>query len=101
MNKLERDGGDFARGYDTAVLAINEAIFERSRTGRRAAIQVSLFDVLAEPMSVPLLRCCSTTTPAPVRNPSASPTRRSRLRRLQDPGRGNPRNLPCRTTASG
>lgn len=46
---------DYATGL-SAVLAINEALVERSRTGRGAAIKVSLFDVLAELMSVPLLQ---------------------------------------------
>ena len=46
---------DYATGL-SAVLAINEALVERARTGRGAAIKVSLFDVLAELMSVPLLQ---------------------------------------------
>ncbi len=46
---------DYATGV-SAALAINEALLERERTGVGAAIKVSLFDVLAELMSVPLLQ---------------------------------------------
>ena len=40
----------------TAALAINEAIVARSRTGEGRAIKLSLFDVIADWMSVPLLQ---------------------------------------------
>ena len=46
---------DYATGL-SAVLGINEALVERSRTGRGRAVKVSLFDVLAELMAVPLLQ---------------------------------------------
>ncbi len=46
---------DYATGL-SAVLAINEALVQRERTGRGAGVKVSLFDVLAELMSVPLLQ---------------------------------------------
>ena len=40
----------------TAALAINEAIVARARTGEGRAIKLSLFDVIADWMSVPLLQ---------------------------------------------
>ena len=46
---------DIATGV-SAALAINEAIIGRGSTGRGAAIRLSLFDVMAEWMSVPLLQ---------------------------------------------
>ena len=46
---------DYATGL-SAVLAINEALAQRTRSGRGSAVKVSLFDVLAELMSVPLLQ---------------------------------------------
>ena len=46
---------DYATGL-SAVLGINEALVKRGRTGRGSAVKVSLFDVLAELMAVPLLQ---------------------------------------------
>ena len=46
---------DIATGV-SAALAINEAIIGRWSTGRGTAIRLSLFDVMAEWMSVPLLQ---------------------------------------------
>ena len=46
---------DIATGV-SAALAINEAIIGRGSTGRGSAIRLSLFDVMAEWMSVPLLQ---------------------------------------------
>ena len=46
---------DIATGV-SAALAINEAIIGRGSTGRGTAIRLSLFDVMAEWMSVPLLQ---------------------------------------------
>ena len=40
----------------TAALAINEAIVARARTGEGRAIKLSLFDVIADWMTVPLLQ---------------------------------------------
>ncbi|MYD42301.1 MAG: CoA transferase [Gammaproteobacteria bacterium] len=40
----------------SAALAINEALFARRRTGEGRAIKLSLFDVIADWMSVPLLQ---------------------------------------------
>ena len=40
----------------TAALAINEALIARARTGEGRAIKLSLFDVIADWMSVPLLQ---------------------------------------------
>lgn len=40
----------------TAALAINEALVARQRTGEGRAIKLSLFDVIADWMSVPLLQ---------------------------------------------
>ena len=45
---------DIATGV-TAALAITEALFERARTGRGKGIKLSLFDVMADWMAVPLL----------------------------------------------
>ena len=45
---------DYATGI-SAALGINEALASRARTGVGKAVRVSLFDVLAELMSVPLL----------------------------------------------
>ena len=39
----------------SAALAINEALMLRSKTGKGSAIRLSLFDVMAEMMAVPLL----------------------------------------------
>ena len=46
---------DYATGM-SAALAINEALLARARSGAGAAIKLSLFDVLAELMTVPLLQ---------------------------------------------
>ena len=46
---------DYATGL-SAVLGINEALVKRANTGVGSAVKVSLFDVLAELMSVPLLQ---------------------------------------------
>ena len=46
---------DYATGI-SAALAINEALLQRERSGRGSAVKVSLFDVMAELMSVPLLQ---------------------------------------------
>ena len=46
---------DYATGV-AAALGVNEALVERARTGQGSAVRVSLFDVLAELMSVPLLQ---------------------------------------------
>ena len=46
---------DYATG-NAAALGINEALLRRERTGRGGAVKVSLFDVMAELMSVPLLQ---------------------------------------------
>ena len=46
---------DYATGL-SAVLGINEALVKRARTGIASAVKVSLFDVLAELMAVPLLQ---------------------------------------------
>ena len=46
---------DYATGL-SAALAINEALALRERTGRGSAAKVSLFDVTAELMTVPLLQ---------------------------------------------
>ncbi len=46
---------DYATGL-SAALAINEALVRRERTGIGTAVKVSLFDVLAELMAVPLLQ---------------------------------------------
>ena len=46
---------DYATGL-SAALGINEALARRERTGRGSAVKVSLFDVMAELMSVPLLQ---------------------------------------------
>ena len=46
---------DYATGL-SAVLGINEALVKRAKTGVGSAVKVSLFDVLAELMSVPLLQ---------------------------------------------
>ena len=46
---------DIATGV-SAALAINEAIIGRGSTGRGTAIRLSLFDVMAEWMGVPLLQ---------------------------------------------
>ena len=46
---------DIATGV-SAALAINEAIIGRGSTGRGSAIRLSLFDVMAEWMSVPMLQ---------------------------------------------
>ncbi|MYE84513.1 MAG: CoA transferase [Gammaproteobacteria bacterium] len=45
---------DVATGV-SAALAITEALFERARTGRGKAVKLSLFDVIADWMAVPLL----------------------------------------------
>ena len=45
---------DIATGV-SAALAITEALFERARTGRGKAVKLSLFDVIADWMAVPLL----------------------------------------------
>ena len=71
---------DYATGL-SAVLAINEALVERTRTGRGSAIKC--LSSMSLQSSCPC-RCCSTTTPVPDRTVSASPTRRSPLRRLRD-----------------
>lgn len=46
---------DYATGV-AAALGVNEALVRRARTGRGSAVRVSLFDVLAELMAVPLLQ---------------------------------------------
>lgn len=46
---------DYATGI-AAALGVNEALVERARTGKGSAVRVSLFDVLAELMAVPLLQ---------------------------------------------
>ena len=46
---------DYATGL-SAALAIDEALALRERTGRGSAAKVSLFDVMAELMTVPLLQ---------------------------------------------
>lgn len=46
---------DYATGI-AAALGVNEALVRRTRTGRGSAVRVSLFDVLAELMAVPLLQ---------------------------------------------
>ena len=46
---------DYATGM-SAALAINEALLARERSGIGSAVKVSLFDVMAELMSVPLLQ---------------------------------------------
>ena len=46
---------DYATGM-SAALAINEALLVRGKSGVGAAVKVSLFDVMAELMSVPLLQ---------------------------------------------
>ena len=46
---------DYATGL-SAVLGINEALVKRAKTGVGSGVKVSLFDVLAELMSVPLLQ---------------------------------------------
>ena len=46
---------DYATGM-SAALAINEALLARGKSGVGAAVKVSLFDVMAELMSVPLLQ---------------------------------------------
>jgi itaconate CoA-transferase len=45
---------DIATGV-SAALAIHEALWRRAKTGRGDAIRISLFDVIAEWMTVPLL----------------------------------------------
>ena len=40
----------------SAALGINEALVRRQRTGTGSAVKVSLFDVIAELMAVPLLQ---------------------------------------------
>ena len=39
----------------SAALAVNEALVQRERTGRGSAIKLSMFDVMADLMAVPLL----------------------------------------------
>lgn len=46
---------DYATGI-AAALGVNEALVRRAATGEGSAVRVSLFDVLAELMSVPLLQ---------------------------------------------
>ena len=46
---------DYATGV-AAALGVNEALLRRERTGRGGAVKISLFDVMAELMSVPLLQ---------------------------------------------
>ena len=46
---------DYATGI-AAALGVNEALVDRARTGKGSAVRVSLFDVLAELMAVPLLQ---------------------------------------------
>ena len=46
---------DYATGV-AAALGVNEALVRTARTGRGSAVRVSLFDVLAELMAVPLLQ---------------------------------------------
>ena len=46
---------DYATGM-AAALGINEALLKRQRTGVGSAVKVSLFDIVAELMSVPLLQ---------------------------------------------
>lgn len=46
---------DYATGI-AAALGVNEALVERARSGKGSAVRVSLFDVLAELMAVPLLQ---------------------------------------------
>ena len=46
---------DYATGL-SAALAINEALAQRARTGFGSAVKISLFDVMAELMTVPLLQ---------------------------------------------
>src|SRR5439155_361414 len=81
--KVERPEGDFARGYDaaakgqssyfvwlnrgknsvvidlatsaTAHASILEALIARGRTGKGADIRISMFDVMADWMAVPLI----------------------------------------------
>ena len=46
---------DYATGL-SAALGINEALLERKRSGRGSAVKLSLFDIMAELMTVPLLQ---------------------------------------------
>lgn len=46
---------DYATGM-SAALGINEALVKRTRTGVGSAVKISLFDVMAELMTVPLLQ---------------------------------------------
>ncbi len=46
---------DYATGM-SAALGINEALTKRARTGVGSAVKVSLFDIMAELMTVPLLQ---------------------------------------------
>ena len=46
---------DYATGV-AAALGVTEALLRRERTGRGGAVKISLFDVMAELMSVPLLQ---------------------------------------------